>query len=70
MSALKSVKGNEGKDLVRVLTGEEELEGLTTPKVGSVYRLLISGADQQGILITGPPGTYPWQKRIKTRADR
>ena len=37
MSALKSVKGNEGKELVRVLTGEEELEGLTTPKVSSVY---------------------------------
>ena len=35
MSALKSVKGNEGKELVRVLTGEEELEGLTTPKVSS-----------------------------------
>ena len=39
MSALKSVKGNEGKELVRVLTGEEELEGLTTPKVSSGYRL-------------------------------
>jgi hypothetical protein len=33
MSALKSVKGDEGRELVRVLTGEEELEGLTTPKV-------------------------------------
>jgi hypothetical protein len=34
MSALKSVNGDEGKELVRVLTGQEELEGLTTPKVG------------------------------------
>jgi len=33
MSALKSVKGDDGRELVRVLTGEEELEGLTTPKV-------------------------------------
>jgi hypothetical protein len=37
MSALKSVKGDEGRELVRVLTGEEELEGLTTPKVGLIY---------------------------------
>lgn len=33
MSALRSVKGDDGRELVRVLTGEEELEGLTTPKV-------------------------------------
>jgi hypothetical protein len=36
MSALKFVKGDEGRELVRVLTGEEELEGLTTPKVGQL----------------------------------
>jgi len=35
MSALKSVKGDDGRELVRVLTGEEELEGLTTPKVST-----------------------------------
>jgi hypothetical protein len=42
MSALKSVKGDEGRELVRVLTGEEELEGLTTPKVGSIYHSPLS----------------------------
>ena len=35
MSALKYVKGDDGRELVRVLTGEEELEGLTTPKVST-----------------------------------
>ena len=40
MSALKSVKGDEGKELVRVLTGQEELEGLTTPKVRLTITLL------------------------------
>jgi protein AFG1 len=33
LSALRSVEGEDGRELVRVLTGEEELEGLTTPKV-------------------------------------
>jgi hypothetical protein len=37
MSALKSVNGDEGKELVRVLTGQEELEGLTTPKVSPTH---------------------------------
>jgi protein AFG1 len=33
LSSLTGLQGEEGKELVRVLTGEEELEGLTTPKV-------------------------------------
>jgi len=46
MTALKSVQGDEGRELVRVLTGEEELEGLTTPKVSLLVLISRRAIDQ------------------------
>jgi hypothetical protein len=56
--------GDREKALIRVLSGEEELAELTTPKVrhavfsrlGFVHQLK-RRARPQGILLTGPPGT-------------
>lgn len=40
--------------LVRVMTGEEEIAALTTPKVSYHH---VTANWQQGIMLTGPPGT-------------
>lgn len=69
LSSLRGFKeAEDGRELVRVLTGEEELEGLNTPKVCVVRSDTYHGLqkrnagaielihDLKGILITGPPG--------------
>ena len=43
LSALRSSERQDGRALVKVLTGEEELEGLTTPKVSLLWDILRPG---------------------------
>lgn len=57
--------GDKGKELIRVLSGEEELSQLSSPKVSATRLAYVtcrtwrrqSQANNKGILITGPPGT-------------